>query len=54
MPPKQPPSYVRYVKNNKNVVGYNYDEINSDRSQVGNEPLGLKTRRIDEKTDEIK
>ena len=40
---KQPLSYVKYAKRNKDIVGVNYDAVNEDRRQVGNPPLPNKT-----------
>ena len=41
---KQEPSYAKYARINKNVVGINYDLLNSDRKQVGRKPFNEVTK----------
>lgn len=36
---KQPPSYAKYEKINKNVEGINWNLVNSDRKQIGRKPF---------------
>ena len=40
------PTFALYIKANENVEGYNWDEINVDRRQVGNEEFPEKTKFI--------